>query len=136
MAANRFFWEICNKGFQRHQNLQLHVRGHNLPSKLRQKTSKSESKKQVYICPGTSCVLHNPARALADFTGMKKHYSWKHRERKWKGEKCSKRYAVQSDWKVHTETCGDKEYKCDCGTIFSRYTPISLYIPSFHLESS
>ncbi|KAE9599893.1 putative transcription factor C2H2 family [Lupinus albus] len=43
-----------------------------------------------------------------------------HGEKKWKCEKCSKRYAVQSDWKAHSKTCGTREYKCDCGTIFSR----------------
>ncbi|TKY52541.1 indeterminate-domain 2 [Spatholobus suberectus] len=82
MATNRFVCEICNKGFQRDQNLQLHRRG--------------------------------------DLTGIKKHYSRKHGEKKWKCDKCSKRYAVQSDWKAHQKTCGTREYKCDCGTIFSR----------------
>jgi hypothetical protein len=38
VATNRFVCEICNKGFQRDQNLQLHRRGHNLPWKLRQRT--------------------------------------------------------------------------------------------------
>ncbi|KAL0391095.1 UNVERIFIED_CONTAM: Zinc finger protein JACKDAW [Sesamum calycinum] len=51
---------------------------------------------------------------------MKKHYSRKHGEKKWKCDKCSKKYAVQSDWKAHQKTCGTREYKCDCGTIFSR----------------
>ncbi|KAL1342156.1 hypothetical protein AAHE18_09G138400 [Arachis hypogaea] len=37
MAKNRFVCEICKKGFQRDQNLQLHRRGHNLPWKLRQR---------------------------------------------------------------------------------------------------
>ncbi|KAL9332239.1 hypothetical protein ACSQ67_001849 [Phaseolus vulgaris] len=119
MATNRFVCEICNKGFQRDQNLQLHRRGHNLPWKLRQRTS-TEVKKRVYVCPEPSCVHHNPARALGDLTGIKKHYSRKHGEKKWKCDKCSKRYAVQSDWKAHQKTCGTREYKCDCGTIFSR----------------
>ncbi|CAI8615067.1 unnamed protein product [Vicia faba] len=119
MATNRFVCEICNKGFQRDQNLQLHRRGHNLPWKLRQRTS-TEVKKKVYVCPESSCVHHNPARALGDLTGIKKHYSRKHGEKKWKCDKCSKRYAVQSDWKAHQKTCGTREYKCDCGTIFSR----------------
>lgn len=119
MATNRFVCEICNKGFQRDQNLQLHRRGHNLPWKLRQRTS-TEVKKRVYICPEPSCVHHNPARALGDLTGIKKHYSRKHGEKKWKCDKCSKKYAVQSDWKAHQKTCGTREYKCDCGTIFSR----------------
>ncbi|KAK7284678.1 hypothetical protein RJT34_19428 [Clitoria ternatea] len=119
MATNRFVCEICNKGFQRDQNLQLHRRGHNLPWKLRQRTT-TEVKKRVYVCPEPSCVHHNPARALGDLTGIKKHYSRKHGEKKWKCDKCSKRYAVQSDWKAHQKTCGTREYKCDCGTIFSR----------------
>lgn len=119
MATNRFVCEICNKGFQRDQNLQLHRRGHNLPWKLRQRTS-TEVRKRVYICPEPSCVHHNPARALGDLTGIKKHYSRKHGEKKWKCDKCSKKYAVQSDWKAHQKTCGTREYKCDCGTIFSR----------------
>ncbi|XP_031745061.1 zinc finger protein GAI-ASSOCIATED FACTOR 1 isoform X2 [Cucumis sativus] len=120
MATNRFLCEICNKGFQRDQNLQLHRRGHNLPWKLKQRTSGSETKRKVYVCPEPSCVHHDPGRALGDLTGIKKHFSRKHGEKKWKCEKCSKKYAVQSDLKAHTKACGSKEYKCDCGTIFSR----------------
>ncbi|KAF8397667.1 hypothetical protein HHK36_016588 [Tetracentron sinense] len=119
MATNRFVCEICNKGFQRDQNLQLHRRGHNLPWKLKQRSSK-EIRKRVYICPEKSCVHHDPSRALGDLTGIKKHFSRKHGEKKWKCEKCSKKYAVQSDWKAHNKTCGTREYKCDCGTLFSR----------------
>ncbi|XP_047154917.1 zinc finger protein GAI-ASSOCIATED FACTOR 1-like [Vigna umbellata] len=119
VATNRFVCEICNKGFQRDQNLQLHRRGHNLPWKLKLRTT-TEVKKRVYVCPEPSCVHHNPARALGDLTGIKKHFSRKHGEKKWKCEKCSKKYAVHSDWKAHSKICGTKEYKCDCGTIFSR----------------
>ncbi|XP_043688388.1 zinc finger protein MAGPIE [Telopea speciosissima] len=119
MATNRFLCEICGKGFQRDQNLQLHRRGHNLPWKLRQRTSK-EPRKRVYVCPEKSCVHHHPSRALGDLTGIKKHFCRKHGEKKWKCEKCSKRYAVQSDWKAHSKTCGTREYRCDCGTLFSR----------------
>nr|BAK07185.1 predicted protein [Hordeum vulgare subsp. vulgare] len=119
MATNRFVCEICNKGFQRDQNLQLHRRGHNLPWKLRQRSGK-EVRKRVYVCPEPSCVHHDASRALGDLTGIKKHFCRKHGEKKWKCEKCSKKYAVQSDWKAHTKTCGSREYRCDCGTLFSR----------------
>ncbi|KAJ0234365.1 hypothetical protein HA466_0274010 [Hirschfeldia incana] len=119
MATNRFVCEICNKGFQRDQNLQLHRRGHNLPWKLRQRTSK-EVRKKVYVCPVSGCVHHDPSRALGDLTGIKKHFCRKHGEKKYKCEKCSKKYAVQSDWKAHSKICGTKEYRCDCGTLFSR----------------
>ncbi|XP_024030476.1 protein indeterminate-domain 7 [Morus notabilis] len=120
LARNRFVCEICNKGFQRDQNLQLHRRGHNLPWKLKQRNSNEVIRRRVYICPEPSCVHHNPARALGDLTGIKKHFCRKHGEKKWKCEKCSKKYAVQSDWKAHSKTCGTREYKCECGTLFSR----------------
>ncbi|OIW22012.1 hypothetical protein TanjilG_28759 [Lupinus angustifolius] len=120
MATNRFICEICNKGFQRDQNLQLHRRGHNLPWKLKQRTNKEIIRKKVYVCPEESCVHHDPLRALGDLTGIKKHFCRKHGEKKWKCDKCSKKYAVQSDWKAHSKTCGTREYRCDCGTLFSR----------------
>ncbi|KAM3230407.1 hypothetical protein ACQJBY_060908 [Aegilops geniculata] len=119
MATNRFVCEICNKGFQRDQNLQLHRRGHNLPWKLRQRSGK-EVRKRVYVCPEPTCVHHDASRALGDLTGIKKHFCRKHGEKKWKCDKCSKKYAVQSDWKAHAKTCGSREYRCDCGTLFSR----------------
>ncbi|CAM8905081.1 unnamed protein product [Rhodiola kirilowii] len=119
MATNRFICEICSKGFQRDQNLQLHRRGHNLPWKLRQRSSE-DLKKRVYVCPEKSCIHHDPSRALGDLTGIKKHFCRKHGDKKWKCEKCSKKYAVQSDWKAHVKICGTREYKCDCGTLFSR----------------
>ncbi|WOL05331.1 protein indeterminate-domain 5, chloroplastic-like [Canna indica] len=119
LATNRFVCEVCNKGFQREQNLQLHRRGHNLPWKLKQKNP-NEVRRRVYLCPEPTCVHHDPSRALGDLTGIKKHYCRKHGEKKWKCEKCSKRYAVQSDWKAHSKICGTREYRCDCGTLFSR----------------
>ncbi|XP_074278950.1 zinc finger protein MAGPIE-like [Silene latifolia] len=119
MTTNRFLCEICGKGFQRDQNLQLHRRGHNLPWKLKQRTSK-EPRKRVYVCPEKTCVHNHPSRALGDLTGIKKHFFRKHGQKKWKCEKCNKKYAVHSDCKAHSKTCGTREYKCDCGTIFSR----------------
>ncbi|XP_010542422.1 PREDICTED: protein indeterminate-domain 11-like isoform X1 [Tarenaya hassleriana] len=119
-ARNRFICEICSKGFQRDQNLQLHRRGHNLPWKLKQRSKTEAIRKKVYVCPEPSCVHHDPSRALGDLTGIKKHFSRKHGEKRWKCDKCSKRYAVQSDWKAHSKICGTKEYRCDCGTLFSR----------------
>ncbi|KAJ8497435.1 hypothetical protein OPV22_007987 [Ensete ventricosum] len=119
LATNRFICEVCNKGFQREQNLQLHRRGHNLPWKLKQKNP-NEVRRRVYLCPEPTCVHHDPSRALGDLTGIKKHYCRKHGEKKWKCDKCSKRYAVQSDWKAHSKICGTREYRCDCGTLFSR----------------
>ncbi|KAF8653963.1 hypothetical protein HU200_062103 [Digitaria exilis] len=128
LATNRFVCEVCNKGFQREQNLQLHRRGHNLPWKLKQKNPK-ETRRRVYLCPEPT--------ALGDLTGIKKHYSRKHGEKKWKCDKCNKRYAVQSDWKAHSKTCGTREYRCDCGTLFSSKPPAfctPTLLPSLYLS--
>ncbi|EMS52167.1 hypothetical protein TRIUR3_13488 [Triticum urartu] len=75
---------------------------------------------RVYVCPEPTCVHHDPARALGDLTGIKKHFSRKHGEKRWKCERCAKRYAVHSDWKAHVKNCGTREYRCDCGILFSR----------------
>ncbi|KAF0923478.1 hypothetical protein E2562_006366 [Oryza meyeriana var. granulata] len=113
LATNRFVCEICGKGFQRDQNLQLHRRGHNLPWKLRQRGGAGGAgeppRKRVYVCPEASCVHHSPRRALGDLTGIKKHFCRKHGEKKWKCERCGKRYAVHSDWKAHSKVCGTRE---------------------------
>lgn len=106
MAENRFLCEVCNRGFPREQNLQLHRRGHNLPWKLKQNTN-AEVKKRVYICPEVGCVYNDPSRALGDLTGIKKHFSRKHGgEKKFSCDKCHKQYAVHSDWKAHSKICG------------------------------
>ncbi|KAG4941250.1 hypothetical protein JHK87_045121 [Glycine soja] len=94
LATNRFFLEICQKGFQRGQNLQLHRRRHNLSWKLKKKSSK-DMRKKVYVCPEATCDHHDPSRALGDLTGIKKHFFKKHVEKKWKCDKCSKCYVIQ-----------------------------------------
>ncbi|KAL5228692.1 hypothetical protein ABZP36_016957 [Zizania latifolia] len=116
LATNRFVCEICGKGFQRDQNLQLHRRGHNLPWKLPQRGGGGAGeppRKRVYVCPEASCVHHSPSRALGDLTGIKKHFCRKHGEKKWRCDRCEKRYAVHSDWKAHSKVCGTREYKRD-----------------------
>nr|XP_043639342.1 protein indeterminate-domain 4, chloroplastic-like [Erigeron canadensis] len=121
MGKNRFICEVCDKGFPREQNLQLHKRGHNLPWKLKQQRPENDVvKRKVYLCPEPSCVHHDPCRALGDLTGIKKHYFRKHGEKKYKCKRCTKVYAVESDLKAHSKICGKKEYQCHCGTIFTR----------------
>ncbi|XP_062189769.1 zinc finger protein ENHYDROUS-like [Phragmites australis] len=121
LATNRFVCEVCGKGFQRDQNLQLHRRGHNLPWRLRQRgPGAAPPRRRVYVCPEPGCVHHSPARALGDLTGIKKHFCRKHGEKHWACPRCGKRYAVHADLKAHAKTCGTREYRCDCGTLFTR----------------
>ncbi|XP_050235086.1 zinc finger protein SHOOT GRAVITROPISM 5 [Mercurialis annua] len=120
LESDRYICEICNQGFQRDQNLQMHRRRHKVPWKLLKRETQ-EVKKRVYVCPEPSCLHHDPCHALGDLVGIKKHFRRKHSNHKqWVCEKCSKGYAVQSDYKAHLKTCGTRGHSCDCGRVFSR----------------
>ncbi|CAK9215929.1 unnamed protein product [Sphagnum troendelagicum] len=120
MESDRYICEICNQGFQRDQNLQMHRRRHKVPWKLLKK-ARLATHKRVYVCPELTCLHHDPAHALGDLVGIKKHFRRKHcTEKQWVCDKCSKGYAVQSDYKAHLKTCGTRGHCCDCGKVFSR----------------
>ncbi|KAJ7942777.1 Zinc finger protein SHOOT GRAVITROPISM 5 [Quillaja saponaria] len=120
LESDRYVCEICNQGFQRDQNLQMHRRRHKVPWKLLKRETQ-EVKKRVFVCPEPSCLHHDPCHALGDLVGIKKHFRRKHSNHKqWVCERCSKGYAVQSDYKAHLKTCGTRGHSCDCGRVFSR----------------
>ncbi|XP_042454674.1 protein indeterminate-domain 16-like [Zingiber officinale] len=120
LESDRYVCEICNQGFQRDQNLQMHRRRHKVPWKLLKREA-SEVRKRVFVCPEPSCLHHDPCHALGDLVGIKKHFRRKHsNHRQWVCAKCSKAYAVQSDYKAHLKTCGTRGHSCDCGRVFSR----------------
>ncbi|OIS96406.1 PREDICTED: protein SHOOT GRAVITROPISM 5-like [Nicotiana attenuata] len=120
LESDRYICEICNQGFQRDQNLQMHRRRHKVPWKL-VKRETPQVKKRVFVCPEPTCLHHDPCHALGDLVGIKKHFRRKHSNNKqWVCEKCSKAYAVQSDYKAHLKTCGTRGHSCDCGRVFSR----------------
>ncbi|CAM8944200.1 unnamed protein product [Rhodiola kirilowii] len=120
LESDRYVCEICNQGFQRDQNLQMHRRRHKVPWKLL-KRENPVVRKRVFVCPEPSCLHHDPCHALGDLVGIKKHFRRKHSNHKqWVCHKCSKAYAVQSDYKAHLKTCGTRGHSCDCGRVFSR----------------
>lgn len=126
LESDRYVCEICNQGFQRDQNLQMHRRRHKVPWKLLKRETPAV-KKRVFVCPEPSCLHHQPCHALGDLVGIKKHFRRKHSHHKqWVCEKCSKGYAVQSDYKAHLKTCGTRGHSCDCGKVFSRLFLISF----------
>ncbi|KAI4304593.1 hypothetical protein MLD38_040079 [Melastoma candidum] len=126
LESDRYVCEICNQGFQRDQNLQMHRRRHKVPwNLLKRERSKgcpeSTARKRVYVCPEPSCLHHDPGHALGDLVGIKKHFRRKHSDRRqWLCARCGRGYAVQSDYKAHLKTCGTRGHICDCGRVFSR----------------
>lgn len=128
LESDRYVCEICNQGFQRDQNLQMHRRRHKVPWKLLKRET-PVVKKRVFVCPEPSCLHHDPCHALGDLVGIKKHFRRKHSNHKqWVCDKCSKGYAVQSDYKAHLKTCGTRGHSCDCGRVFSRFLFISSIV--------
>ncbi|XP_062111025.1 zinc finger protein SHOOT GRAVITROPISM 5-like [Humulus lupulus] len=122
LESDRYVCEICNQGFQRDQNLQMHRRRHKVPWKLlKRETPAGVVRKRVFVCPEPSCLHHDPCHALGDLVGIKKHFRRKHSNHKqWVCQRCSKAYAVHSDFKAHLKTCGTRGHSCDCGRVFSR----------------
>ncbi|KAI4340328.1 hypothetical protein MLD38_025178 [Melastoma candidum] len=126
LESGRYVCEICNQGFQRDQNLQMHRRRHKVPWKLlkRERSGgcpETAARKRVYVCPEPSCRHHDPGHALGDLVGIKKHFRRKHSDRRqWLCGRCRRGYAVQSDYKAHLKTCGTRGHNCDCGRVFSR----------------
>lgn len=125
LESDRYVCEICNQGFQRDQNLQMHRRRHKVPWKLlKREEGEAAARKRVFVCPEPSCLHHDPAHALGDLVGIKKHFRRKHSgHRQWACARCSKAYAVHSDYKAHLKTCGTRGHSCDCGRVFSRSVP-------------
>ncbi|XP_039064346.1 zinc finger protein SHOOT GRAVITROPISM 5-like isoform X2 [Hibiscus syriacus] len=120
LESDRYICEFCNQGFQRDQNLQMHRRRHKVPWKLLKRET-PVARKRVFVCPEPSCLHHDPCHALGDLVGIKKHFRRKHSNHKqWVCQRCSKGYAVQSDYKAHLKTCGTRGHSCDCGRVFSR----------------
>ncbi|XP_062191102.1 protein indeterminate-domain 16-like [Phragmites australis] len=121
LESDRYVCEICGQGFQRDQNLQMHRRRHKVPWKLLKREAGEAARKRVFVCPEPSCLHHDPAHALGDLVGIKKHFRRKHSgHRQWACARCSKAYAVHSDYKAHLKTCGTRGHTCDCGRVFSR----------------
>ncbi|PON46926.1 TFIIH C1-like domain containing protein [Trema orientale] len=122
LESDRYVCEICNQGFQRDQNLQMHRRRHKVPWKLLKRESPAGVvRKRVFVCPEPTCLHHDPCHALGDLVGIKKHFRRKHSNHKqWVCHRCSKAYAVHSDFKAHLKTCGTRGHSCDCGRVFSR----------------
>ncbi|KAG6489118.1 hypothetical protein ZIOFF_050376 [Zingiber officinale] len=127
LATSRYVCTVCDKGFQRDQNLQLHMRTHNVNYELK-KSGRTPSRRKFYVCPIPSCVYSHRSRALSDITGIKKHFNRKHGPKNLRCPQCTKTYAVEADLKAHLKNHSLRHFRCKCGGTFSRKNSYEAHI--------
>lgn len=132
LAEHVHFCAICGKGFKRDANLRMHMRAHGDQFKTAAALSKPEGaaaaasggRRTRFSCPYVGCKRnkqHKKFRGLKSAVCVKNHFKRSHCPKMFSCNRCNaKSFSVVADLKSHLKHCGERKWKCCCGTSFSR----------------